>query len=394
MSQKNFRLTNNLRLSAFMCLANSVLLCFLVLSLFGCSSRKELSGGSPSLAPLEYGSWGFIDKSSKFTILPQFNSGGEFKNGRAVVDAYSPTVRSRPTKILIDLKGRVLTRPSIVTKLSNEYADFGPFYDGVAVAKKPWSNKVSADISNQSYVLIDETGSIICSLAGEPLSLEFNEGFLVLRKKGRVGFADTTGRFLIEPKFALARGFHEGRAAVCTITSNQQRWGFIDKSGQFIVLPKYKSVADFSNGTARVEQYDSTNILYVDKFGKTVLSLPYAEGQEYGDFHDGLTCVRSSTTPFKVTFIDKQGKIAFSVDNLVDIGEFSEGLCYAAVRKAQHQFYGYIDRDGNWIIEPQFIHACNFSENLAGVCKYDAEREQSRERLIQERRKKLHDFRR
>jgi hypothetical protein len=96
---------------------------------------------------------GYIDQTGRFAIPPQFDSGGEFFEGRALVQQGT---RSG----YIDKTGRFLEDQSLTRR-------------------------------------------------------EFSEDLAPFRTEGKVGYIDRSGKVVIEARFDAAQGFTEGRAAVC-----------------------------------------------------------------------------------------------------------------------------------------------------------------------------------
>jgi len=65
-----------------------------------------------------------------------------------------------------------------------------------------------------------------------------------------------------------------------------------------------------------------------------------------------------------VGFIDVNGMVIIPLQ-FGEVGEFEEGL--APAQEADSGKWGYIDRTGNFVIQPQYKFAFSFSEGLAGV---------------------------
>ena len=63
-------------------------------------------------------------------------------------------------------------------------------------------------------------------------------------------------------------------------------------------------------------------------------------------------------------FIDKSGKVVIE-PQFDNVSAFSEGL--AQVEKDDK--WGFIDKNGKVVIEPQYDYVRDFSEGLAEVCK-------------------------
>ncbi len=62
------------------------------------------------------------------------------------------------------------------------------------------------------------------------------------------GYADATGRVVIEPQFPLAWEFSEDLARVHICTRKGFREGFIDRTGRIVIEPQFRDVEDFSGG--------------------------------------------------------------------------------------------------------------------------------------------------
>ena len=63
-----------------------------------------------------------------------------------------------------------------------------------------------------------------------------------MKKSGKWGYIDKTGKTVISPKYANAGSFSEGLAAV----SAAGKYGYIDKAGKETVAPAYEQALDFS----------------------------------------------------------------------------------------------------------------------------------------------------
>lgn len=87
-----------------------------------------------------------------------------------------------------------------------------------------------------------------------------------------------------------------------------------------------------------------------------------------GHFSEGLLIVQDRDT-MKKGYVDKFGQWIIE-PGFEDACNFSDGL--ALVK--ENDLYGYIDHNGNYVIPPQFLNASSFSEGYAAVtydeCKY------------------------
>ncbi len=171
-----------------------------------------------------------------------------------------------------------------------------------------------------------------------------------------------------------------------------KKWGFIDKTGHMVIEPRFDDVLrdqyggcmpyshkvfkNFSEGLCAVRVENKWG--YIDKTGNMVVPAQYDNA---GTFSEGLACVRLGT---KYGYIDKTGKIIIPVqldfpahaanarnDNpdwdfsqgLLDKYEYCEGLAVAE----KDGLFGYIDKQGKFVIEPNYSTAYPFYEGTARV---------------------------
>ena len=69
-------------------------------------------------------------------------------------------------------------------------------------------------------------------------------------------------------------------------------------------------------------------------------------------------------------YIDKSGKIVITGEEFVAARGFSEGL---AAAMGENYKYGFIDKTGKFVIQPQFHRVGDFSEGLAAVMPVEAD---------------------
>ncbi len=103
------------------------------------------------------------------------------------------------------------------------------------------------------------------------------------------GYIDSSGKFIIEPKYKLAEPFSEGLAAVEVEVKNsdgslEERFGYIDKSGKMVIAPLFAHAFKFVDGLAPVKIPSGGALLekfdrecadkwgYIDKSGNFVTS--------------------------------------------------------------------------------------------------------------------------
>ena len=109
------------------------------------------------------------------------------------------------------------------------------------------------------------------------------------------------------------KDFHECLAAI----KRNGKWGFIDKTGKLVIPCVYDAVDEFHDGLARVNK--DGKLGFIDKTGKVVIPLEY---DAIGIFHEGLASVKNNG---KYGFIDTTGKVVIPFEyDLVNC--FRDGL--------------------------------------------------------------------
>ncbi len=158
----------------------------------------------------------------------------------------------------------------------------------------------------------------------------------------------------------------------------EKKVGFMDNVGMVHIPPQYSSASDFSDGLAQVGfSSDPTDVGFIDQEGHVQFHVPkYWKANKshishVGDFHMGRARVeyRQKTEESTYGYLDKNGTIVIQPD-FAFARDFSEGLAAVQVAspvKIQDDVFGYIDRNGKFVIEPHFSQAHSFSEGLAAV---------------------------
>jgi len=166
----------------------------------------------------------------------------------------------------------------------------------------------------------------------------FAQELALVREKGKIGFIDTSGAFVIPPKFDNARSFSEGYAAA----EKNNLWGFINTSGEWVIQPKYNRAKNFNSGYALVLKKGGWN--YIDKEEK-VLNTPPSD--KYYDFQDGgVAFVRNG---FNVGLIGTDGAIILA-PKYGRIQSFVNGHAVVTV----NDILGMINLKGEWVIPLEY----------------------------------------
>lgn len=144
-----------------------------------------------------------------------------------------------------------------------------------------------------------------------------------------------------------------------------RKFGFINRSGTVVVSPRFDAVGDLREG--RVSVYVGSKAGYIDLAGKLVIEPKY---ETAGEFRDGRAIVRVGT---QYSLIDPSGALIADLPYRV-LGEFHQGLLRVqatgqvdAAGKKLPTRYGFVDRQGKTVIEPQFMTAGEFPDDPADL---------------------------
>jgi WG repeat protein len=269
---------------------------------------------------------GYIDRNGRIVIQPQFEGASDFSEGLAVIS----TSKNGYKEGYINETGSIVIRP--------EFDRATDFSEGLAAVG--FGEFQLHGVGDHLWGFIDKSGSLVISPQFHDAAA-FSEGLCVVgNREGKKGYIDEKGRLVTPYKYTLASGFSEGLACV----NLGDHFGFIDKTGSMVIEPKFTSPGGFKEGLAL------TRI-----GGKTIDPRP---GAIIGEPLGG-----------RLVYIDKSGKTIIELDEGIDQARrFSDGLAPVEVLKNDNYLYwGYIDRTGKFVIEPQFGDAGRFSEGFAPI---------------------------
>ena len=146
------------------------------------------------------------------------------------------------------------------------------------------------------------------------------------------------------------------------IQTKRQVWGFINRSGELITSIEYDQVYDFANGRAAVQKDGQWG--FIDSLGRLVIQPQFLDVYQ-GFQPNGLAAVRDENTSL-MGLIDKQGEWVMEprFDDLQDIVEdravagnmlainSSSGSSSSNTLGSRLYSYGIIDKDGEWVVKP------------------------------------------
>lgn len=260
-----------------------------------------------SRSPANYGKIGFIDKTGKIVVQPQYTAAMPFSEGLAAVQIPHPIPGMNGLWGFIQPSGEFAIAPM--------YDNVRPFHEGRAFAYQ-----------NGGFVLIDKTGRRISDQAFETVNDGFFEGLAAVRVNQLWGFIDREGKWKISPRFGTAFSFSDGLAGVSLGTGG---WGFINKYGEII----FDNVVDSIQFESSLYFYNGWAIIPITANGIGGYWYLRRDGNKLPGvyrsatyFSDGVAIVGID---FKCGVINEQGEWIILPGEFESISPFREGVATA-----------------------------------------------------------------
>ncbi len=173
------------------------------------------------------------------------------------------------------------------------------------------------------------------------------------------GYIDHKGKYVINPQFEDAGLF---RCGLARIENSDGKIGFINEKGNYVILPNYIDATPFSSDVAFVVE-EGGHITCIDKKGNEKFKLQEAKRAKW--FTEGLAAFVNKDG--KWGFVDKSGEIVIN-PQFDNVHPFREGLAAVCNKDGQ---WGFIDKSGALVINYQFEQVDDFSEGLAAFSNGD-----------------------
>jgi len=272
---------------------------------------------------------GLIDRAGAFLVTPTYSTITSFTEGRAqvvddrgfqVMDETGGIITREPYDYIgmyqngralyadTDAQGRYLygyLDRSGQEVIPRRYLSATDFLDGKAVAQ----------VAEREYALIGRNGERLQTYPYAYVG-PLRDGLLPFSRSagGPYGYLNETGAVVIEPRFAMAQPFENGRAVVNTSTDPMRnQYGLIDQTGRFVIAPAYNDIlllgeSRVALGKARKEDapYVGSRYAIADTDGRILSGFLY---NDVGRFASGYA---SASTDASTFFIDRRGNRAES----------------------------------------------------------------------------------
>ncbi|MDF2839697.1 MAG: repeat-containing protein, partial [Clostridia bacterium] len=185
-----------------------------------------------------------------------------------------------------------------------------------------------------------------------------NNGLAIIEKDGLSGVIDRNGRFRVPLKYYSINPFIEGRATVI----DDSGFHVIDENGKIMTSKAYSYIGGYQNGRAvfyNVDNQESTLYGYLDKQGKEVI---HAQYKSANDFADNQALVMIQDNQFALIGLngEKLHSYQFAFVN-------NPGNGLLPFQPDANSKYGYINIDGNIILQPKYSMALPFKDQRAIV---------------------------
>lgn len=310
---------------------------FVPLTLFGilCIAPAIISQES-LFAVRDQGLVGYIDRSGRMVIAPQFMHGWRFSEGLACV------VDGKGKAGFIDSRGKYVIGP----QFNSSYGCYTKFHGGLAVVSVGQKYRDRKLINEEKWGYIDRNGKFTV-LPDIEFANGFRDGLASVRKNGRMGFINTSFQTVIPFKFKSAGNFYDGRARVELM--NGRRY-YIDRTGKVL----FSRGGEFQEGKAFVKRRGKYG--FMDVNGRTIVPFIYQNANHFGN---GLAGVKIGS---RWGFVDEKGRLVIS-PQFEEVGVFAENLVAVKIKGK----WGFADRTGKVVIPPQFDQWTYYFEN--GLCE-------------------------
>jgi WG containing repeat len=236
--------------------------------------------------------------------------------------------------------------------------------------------------SKENWGLVQENGNQLTEAQFSEINDFSEERASFKDSSGQFGYLDLNGKIVIQAHFDRAEPFNEGLAAV----QKQGRWGYINRNGQILFPLKLAYAGPFNNKRAFIStgKLRDGKLQYgvIDSHGNLIFEEIFTY---YSMFVDGVALVNSgSGHNLRTLLLKENGEIKEIKDIYgIEYSQYSNGLIPVASIKKDWIFkeidrflsnshpaplvYGFIDKNGDFAIQPRFLYANQFKSCIASV---------------------------
>ena len=215
---------------------------------------------------------------------------------------------------------------------------------------KPYGGKLWGYINQNGETVIEPIYKKCYKFSESGLAPIYeSKKFSFINTKGEKITTEIVGFKLIEGfvGFGGLEGYNDGLVAVI----KDKKWGFLNTEGNIVIELKYDKVSIFNNGYAIAKI--GADFFVLNKSGEETK----IESEDIVNVKHIINGLAPFTNSAKQSgFIGTDGKVIIPA-KFVSVGFFIDELAWA---KTADKKLGYINKKGEWVIEPQFLAAKNF----------------------------------
>jgi len=170
-----------------------------------------------------------------------------------------------------------------------------------------------------------------------------------------LGFIDTTVKLSIPYIFDDAWLFSDDLALV----EKDNKWGFINKTGSFVIPAKYQRayINDKGSTMFTIDSLGNFMRTLTNKNGKKIIKKDFEYFELKSNFFGGSNW----------SYTDKESNEKSEEDSTDCIDEFENGIA----RIITNEKWGFINVEGDVVINPDYEYCTSFEDNIARIEKND-----------------------
>lgn len=210
---------------------------------------------------------------------------------------------------------------------------------------------------------------------------------------GHWGFIDSLGNLIIPPIYEYVRDF-EQESAIC---KKEENWGAINQKNEPILDFIYRSI-EWEDDYLKVGVKNKRPVFY-NQFGNSIVDWGYDKFKQFSEgfcvvqkdglyglvndkgkevlpceylvinsFSEGWAAIQDQMGWY---FIDSTLTIQLDLrdSKFLSVGNFKEGLCWYKIKRNNRNLYGFMDKNGESVINSIFTKAFDFQQGRARVVK-------------------------
>lgn len=187
-------------------------------------------------------------------------------------------------------------------------------------------------------------------------------------KRNLWGYMNFDGAMIIDYLYKNADSFSSDNVAI--VRTEKGLEGAIDEKENYVIEPMYYNISHLDDGRAFAKVKENAGAKLIDIDGQTIaegsFSMPIYGAFEH-IFNDGLACVQDYETT-KYGYVDLNGNYIIE-PQFSSADDFTDGL--ARVVDDALGLQGYISTDGEYVIEPKYKELGQFVDGYAYAINKD-----------------------